>query len=66
MVDETAPPDASPAIERARAFGVDLTLLVSNLRLTPTERVRRSQRMLDSVLALQAEARAWRERRQRA
>ncbi len=61
------PPDAaSPglsAVERAIAFGVDITLLIENLRLTPTERVRRAQQMLDSVVALQAEVKTWRERR---
>jgi hypothetical protein len=51
-----------PAVERAIAFGVDITLLIENLRLTPTERVRRAQQMLDSVVALQAEVKAWRER----
>ena len=57
---ETSP--APSAIERAIAFGIDITLLIENLRLTPTERVIRAQQMLDSVLALQAEAKAWRER----
>jgi hypothetical protein len=50
------------AVERAIAFGVDITLLIENLRLTPTERVQRAQQMLDSVVALQAEAKTWRER----
>jgi hypothetical protein len=50
------------AIARAEAFGVDISLLKSNLRLTPTERVLRLQRLLDSIHAIQVEARAWRER----
>jgi hypothetical protein len=52
----------TPALRRAVEFGVDLTLLVENLRHSPTERVRRAQRSLDSVLALQAEVAAWRRR----
>ena len=66
MADENEPlPDTSEtssAIERAIAFGVDITLLIENLRLTPTERVQRAQQMLDSVIALQAEVKLWRER----
>jgi hypothetical protein len=57
---DTAPPPS--AVERAIAFGIDITLLIENLRLTPTERVQRAQQMLEAVIALQAEARAWRER----
>jgi hypothetical protein len=63
-----SPPGLTPelsAVERAIAFGVDITLLVENLRLTPTERVERAQQMLDSVVALQAEVKAWRERQAR-
>ena len=55
--------ESSSAIERAIAFGVDITLLIENLRLTPTERVRRAQQALDSIAALQAEAKRWRERK---
>ena len=53
------------AVERAIAFGLDVTLLIENLRLTPTERVQRAQQILDSVVALQAEVKAWRERQAR-
>ncbi len=60
-LETTSPTDPS-AVERAIAFGVDITLLIENLRLTPTERVQRAQRMLDAVVAVQAEAQAWRER----
>ncbi len=61
---ETSLPSAeadTPAPERPRDSGVDVTLLIANLRLTPTERVQRAQQMLDEVLALQREARRWRE-----
>jgi hypothetical protein len=57
-------PVAPSAVERAIAFGVDITLLIENLRLTPTERVLRGQAMLDSVVALQAEVKAWRSRQE--
>jgi hypothetical protein len=32
-------PEPGSRIEAARAFGVDLNLLIANLRLTPAERV---------------------------
>ncbi len=67
-VPSEAPPEASPslsAVERAIAFGIDVTLLIENLRLTPTERVLRGQAMLESVVALQAEVKAWRSRQAR-
>jgi len=57
-----ATPPAESAVERAIAFGIDMTLLIENLRLTPTERVKRGQAMLDSVVALQTEIQAWRSR----
>jgi hypothetical protein len=31
------------AVERAIAYGIDISLLIENLRLTPTERVRRGE-----------------------
>lgn len=55
-------PAPASAVERAIAFGVDITLLVKNLRLTPTERIQQAQQVLDSVTALKAEVRAWRKR----
>ena len=44
------------AVGRARAFGIDITLLVENLRLTPEERLARVQAAARSLAALQAEA----------
>jgi hypothetical protein len=38
MTDE---PQSAP--ERARAFGIDVSLLEANLKLTPTERVRKGE-----------------------
>jgi hypothetical protein len=51
-------PDAVPptAVERARAFGIDVTLLLENLRLTPEQRLEKAQRGLGSMAALRAEA----------
>ncbi len=59
MMNETSlptgvPPEDSPslsAVERAIAFGIDVTLLIENLRLTPTERVKRGQQRLDDIVA---------------
>jgi len=38
-----ANPPPGSKIEAARDFGVDLTLLVNNLRLTPDQRVRKME-----------------------
>jgi hypothetical protein len=45
-------PDSSPtpsAVERAIAFGIDITLLIENLKLTPTERVRRAEEKVKAI-----------------
>ncbi len=39
-------------LERAVEFGVDLTSLISNLRLTPTERLREASAFHNSVVKL--------------
>lgn len=44
-------------------FGIDLTLLIENLKYSPTERVRRAQRSLDSLVALDAQVAAYRQHR---
>jgi len=54
----------TPAVRRAVDFGVDVTLLLENLKYSPTERVRRAQRSLESVVAFAAAAAATQERRQ--
>ena len=43
--------DRQAALDRAEAWGVDLSLLRETLRLTPTERIDRHQRALDMVTA---------------
>ena len=50
------PPPGSAAA-RARDFGVDLTLTIENLRLTPEQRIRQLDRLLDGINRLKATAR---------
>lgn len=61
--DQKSQSETEAALRQAEEFGVDLSLLRSNLRLTPTERVQRAQAMLDSIMALKAEAQKWRIRK---
>jgi hypothetical protein len=53
------------AVARAIEHGIDITLLLRNLRLSPTERVQQAQAALDSVTALQLEVKRWREGQKR-
>ena len=46
-------PSTASAVERAIAFGVDITLLVKNLRLTPTERIQQAQQAHSLILQAQ-------------
>jgi len=46
---EQVPPTA---VERARAFGVDVTLLLENLRLTPDQRLVKAHRAAVSLAVL--------------
>lgn len=39
----------SPALKRAEEYGIDITLLIENLRRSPTERLRQHQAMLEFV-----------------
>ena len=43
------------AVARAIAFGTDITLLIENLRYSPTERLRRGEEFLKSVIAFKEE-----------
>jgi hypothetical protein len=45
------PPPGS-AVERAAEFGVDLTLTLENLRLTPEERIRKLDDFIEGVAKL--------------
>ena len=46
--------DRQAALDRAEAWGTDLSVLRSNLRLAPTERLARHQRALDLVASLRS------------
>jgi hypothetical protein len=50
------PPPGSAAA-RAREFGIDLTLTLQRLRLTPDERVRQLQRAMIEAAAIRGRAR---------
>ena len=50
------PPPGSAA-ERAAEFGIDLTLTLENLRLTPEERVRKLDDFIEGVAKLRASVR---------
>ncbi len=50
------PPPGSAA-ERAVEFGIDLTLTLENLRLTPEERIRKLDEFITGVARLKASAR---------
>lgn len=43
------------AIHRAVEFGIDLTLNIENLKLTPTERLRRAEQICKSMVRFQQE-----------
>ena len=50
------PPPGSAA-ERAAEFGVDLTLTLENLRLTPEERIRKMDAFIEDIAKLKASVR---------
>jgi hypothetical protein len=50
------PPQGSAAA-RAADFGIDLTLTVGNLRLTPEERIRKLDDFIQSIAKLKASLR---------
>ena len=50
------PPPGSAAA-RAVEFGIDLTLTLENLRLTPEERIRKLENFIEGVARLKASAR---------
>jgi hypothetical protein len=47
------PPPGSAA-ERATEFGIDLTLTLENLRLTPEERIRKLDNLIEAAAKLRA------------
>ncbi len=50
-------PRTGSKIAEARDFGIDLTLLVANLRITPEQRLDKLQQAMNSFEELRAEAR---------
>jgi hypothetical protein len=55
-------PAPGSAIEAARDFGVDLTLLMERLRLTPEERVRQLEQAMAALDQIRGAARKMNER----
>jgi hypothetical protein len=53
-------PAPGSAIEAAQKFGIDLTLLIERLRMTPTERLEHHQAALEMVEALRDAGRSMR------
>ena len=45
--------DGRTATQRAEAYGIDLSLIVENLRLSPEQRIDRNQAALELTSALQ-------------
>ncbi|MBI5347974.1 MAG: hypothetical protein HZB77_01450, partial [Chloroflexi bacterium] len=57
-MDDQSTPTPAPeksAVERAIEFGVDVTLLIENLRYSPTERLRRGEKIMKSMVAFKRE-----------
>ena len=46
--------DGRTAVERAVAYGIDISLIDDNLRLTPSERMNRNDAMCNEVQSLRA------------
>ncbi len=47
-------PAPGSKIAAARDFGIDLTLLVENLRLTPAERVKKNDALINDMVRFEA------------
>jgi hypothetical protein len=54
-------PKPGSKIAAAKEFGIDLTLLIKNLRLTPQERIENLQKSMRSINKFSSEAKKWRE-----
>jgi len=48
--DKLLNPKPGSRIAAAREYGIDLTQIVENLRLTPAERIRRNDQAVNSIL----------------
>lgn len=47
-------PKPGSRVAEARDFGIDLTLLVENLRLTPAERIKKNDALINDLLRFEA------------
>ncbi|MDQ3633540.1 MAG: hypothetical protein M3405_03400 [Acidobacteriota bacterium] len=54
-------PKPGSKIAAAKEFGIDLTLPIKNLRLTPQERIENLQKSMRSINKFSSEAKKWRE-----
>lgn len=52
-------PRPGSAAAAARDFGIDLTLLVRRLKLTPEQRLHELQQMIDALAEARADAGKW-------
>ena len=50
-------PPRGSAAERATEFGIDLTLTLENLRLTPEERIRKLDEFIEGIAKIKTSAR---------
>lgn len=55
-IDRLLHPIPGGKVEAAKKFGVDVTLLIEQLRLTPAERARRMHALAQSVDSLRGKA----------
>ncbi len=53
---QTASWSLTDPIEAARAYGIDISLLLSNLRLTPEERIRKASENAEFVRSIRGKA----------
>lgn len=50
-------PPRGSRIAAARDYGIDLTLLIENLRLTPAERIKKNDAVVNSLIRVEAAVR---------
>lgn len=55
-------PKPGSKVAAAKEFGIDLTLLIGTLRLTPNERVKNMQKSMISMEQFSREAEIWRKK----
>jgi hypothetical protein len=54
-------PKPGSKVAAAKEFGIDLTLLIGTLRLTPNQRVKNLQKSMRSLEELEQNAKNWRQ-----